>query len=76
LALAALDLSPVLNNIKNQTLVMAGSEDATTPPSLARELAGKIPHAMFRQIEGCGHCPQIENPALFVQVVEEFLGPA
>jgi pimeloyl-ACP methyl ester carboxylesterase len=31
---------------------------------------------MFRQIEGCGHCPQIENPALFVQVVEEFLGPA
>jgi 3-oxoadipate enol-lactonase len=76
LALAALDLSPVLKNIKNQTLVMAGSEDATTPPALARELAAKIPNAKFRELQGCGHCPQIENPALFVQVVEEFLSAA
>jgi 3-oxoadipate enol-lactonase len=76
LALANLDLSPLLKNIKNETLVMAGSEDATTPPALARELAAKIPGAKFRQIEGCGHCPQIENPALFVQAVEDFLSPA
>jgi 3-oxoadipate enol-lactonase len=73
LALAALDLSPVLRNIKNQTLVMAGSEDATTPSALARELAAKIPNAKFRELQGCGHCPQIEDPALFVQAVEEFL---
>lgn len=73
LALAALDLSPVLSNIKSETLVMAGSEDATTPPALARELAAKIPKAMFRELQGCGHCPQIENPALFVQAVEDFL---
>jgi 3-oxoadipate enol-lactonase len=76
LALANLDLSPVLKNIESETLVMAGSEDATTPPALARELAAKIPRARFRQIEGCGHCPQIENPVLFVQAVEEFLSPA
>ena len=76
LALAKLDLSPVLKNIRNETLVMAGSEDATTPPALARELAAQIPNAMFRQLEGCGHCPQIENPVLFVQVVEEFLSRA
>ena len=73
LALAALDLSPVLKDIKNETLVMAGSEDATTPPALARELAAKIPGAKFRQLDGCGHCPQIENPELFVQAVEDFL---
>jgi 3-oxoadipate enol-lactonase len=76
LALATLDLSPVLSNIKSETLVMAGSEDATTPPALARELAAKIPQAKFRELQGCGHCPQIENPALFVQVVEEYLGAA
>jgi 3-oxoadipate enol-lactonase len=76
LALANLDLSPVLKSIESETLVMAGSEDATTPPALARELAAKIPGATFRQIEGCGHCPQIENPALFVQAVEDFLSPA
>ncbi|HEY1287291.1 MAG TPA: alpha/beta fold hydrolase [Burkholderiales bacterium] len=73
LALAALDLSPVLKNIGNETLVMAGSEDATTPPALARELATRIPKAKFRQLDGCGHCPQIENPELFVQAVEAFL---
>jgi len=76
LALASLDLSPLLKNITTKTLVMAGSEDATTPPALARELAAKIPNASFRQLEGCGHCPQIENPALFVQAVEGFLSPS
>ena len=76
LALASLDLSAVLKKINHQTLVMVGSEDATTPPALARELAAKIPDAEFRQIDGCGHCPQIENPALFVQTVEAFLNPA
>ena len=73
LALAALDLGPVLKSIRNETLVMAGSEDATTPPALARELAAKIPQAKFRQLDGCGHCPQIENPELFVEAVEGFL---
>ena len=73
LALARLDFAPVLGAIRNPTMVMAGSEDATTPPALASELAARIQGAQFRRIEGCGHCPQIENPALFVQVVEEFL---
>jgi 3-oxoadipate enol-lactonase len=73
LALASLDLGPVLKDITNETLVMAGSEDATTSPALARELAAGIPGAKFRSIEGCGHCPQIEDPPLFVQAVEEFL---
>jgi 3-oxoadipate enol-lactonase len=75
LALAALDLSPVLQNITCETLVMAGSEDATTPPVLARELAAKIPGAKFRELDGCGHCPQIEDPTLFVRAVEDFLSP-
>jgi 3-oxoadipate enol-lactonase len=76
LALAQLDLSPVLHEIKSETLVLAGTEDATTPPALARELAAKIPNAKFREIPGCGHCPQIENPELYVRMVEGFLSPA
>jgi pimeloyl-ACP methyl ester carboxylesterase len=65
----------VLQNITCETLVMAGSEDATTPPVLARELAAKIPGAKFRELDGCGHCPQIEDPTLFVRAVEDFLSP-
>jgi 3-oxoadipate enol-lactonase len=74
LALAKLDLSAVLIGIGNRTLVMAGSEDATTPPALARVLAEGIPGAHFREIAGCGHCPQIEDPQKFVAEVERFLG--
>jgi pimeloyl-ACP methyl ester carboxylesterase len=52
---------------------MAGSEDATTPPALARELAAGIPGARFQEIRGCGHCPQIEGPAAFVEAIDGFL---
>jgi len=73
LALAKLDLSGVLKEIGNPTLVLAGSEDATTPPALARALAEGIPGAKFVELKGCGHCPQIEDPDAFVAAVEEFL---
>jgi 3-oxoadipate enol-lactonase len=73
LALAQLDLSAVLIGIGNRALVLAGSDDATTPPALARELASQIPGARFVEITGCGHCPQIERPGAFVEAVEGFL---
>ena len=76
LALAELDLSAVLIGIGNRALVMAGSDDATTPPALARELASEIPGARFLEIAGCGHCPQIEKPRAFVEAVEGFLASA
>jgi 3-oxoadipate enol-lactonase len=72
-ALVDVDLAPVLGAIRNPTLVMAGSEDATTPPALARELAAGIAGARFLEVPGCGHCPQIENPQAFADVLEEFL---
>jgi 3-oxoadipate enol-lactonase len=74
LALATLDLSAVLSKIKNTTLVMAGSEDATTPTALARQLAAGIAGATFVELAGCGHCPQLEDPQKFVAEVERFLG--
>ncbi len=73
MALVEVDLAPVLTAIGNRTLVMAGSEDATTPPALARALAERISGARFVEVPGCGHCPQIENPRLFAEIVEEFL---
>lgn len=74
LALAALDLTPVLAQIRNPTLVMVGSEDATTPAALARQLAAGIAGAKFVELAGCGHCPQLEDPQKFVAEVERFLG--
>ena len=74
LALASLDLKPHLGTIGCKTLVMAGELDQTTPAALARELAAGIRGAKFQELEGCGHCPQIEAPEAFVAAVRGFLG--
>jgi 3-oxoadipate enol-lactonase len=52
---------------------MAGALDAATPAPLARRLADGITGAKFLEIPDCGHCPQLEKPALFVSAVEDFL---
>lgn len=73
LALTRVDFVPLLARIRNKTLVMAGALDATTAPELARQLASGISGARFVEIPGCGHCPQIESPDLFVTLLDGFL---
>ena len=76
LALSTLDLKNDVSKIRNKTLVMAGELDLTTPVALARELAEGIPGAQFRELPGCGHCPQIEQPGQFIAAVRGFLETA
>ena len=73
IALSNLDFSSLLKKISCKTLVMVGALDQTTPPALARELAGGIAGAQFQELAGCGHCPQIERPAEFVAALRGFL---
>ena len=73
LALSMLDLKNDVSRIKNKTLVMVGELDLATPAALARELAAGIPGAQFRELPGCGHSPQLEQPESFVSVVTSFL---
>ncbi len=73
LALSEVDLTPLLAGIRNPAFVMVGALDGATPAPLARELANGIPGAGFMELPGCGHCPQLEQPEVFVQAVEEFL---
>jgi len=61
LALAELDLSSKIKNIRNSTLILCGALDQTTPPALARELAQKIPGARYEEIAESGHCPMLEQ---------------
>lgn len=72
LALAALDLTAQLHGIRNPTLVMCGALDQTTPPTLAREVARAIPGAVYRDIDGSGHCPMLEQPEALVSLIESF----
>jgi 3-oxoadipate enol-lactonase len=72
LALAALDLMPRLAGIRNPALVMCGALDQTTPPALARDVANGIPGAIYREIEGSGHCPMLEQPEALIALIESF----
>ena len=73
LALAQVDLTPLLAGIRNPAFVMVGALDGATPAPLARELAKGIRDAGFMEIPDCGHCPQLEKPEVFIKAVEEFL---
>lgn len=73
LALTEVDLAADLGRIGNRTLVLAGELDQTTAPPLVKKLAEGIPGARFVLVPGCGHCPQIERPDAFVELVGRFL---
>jgi 3-oxoadipate enol-lactonase len=55
-------------------LVVCGAEDKVTPPALSEELAAMIPGAKLEMIPGAGHISNLERPAEFNRIVEEFIG--
>ncbi len=55
------------------TLVLVGDQDTVTPPELSRELAEAIPGAELHILAGAGHLANIERPADFNRLVEEFI---
>lgn len=56
------DSRPDLAGIKVPTLIGVGTEDALTPPELAEEMAGAVPHADIVRFARSGHLPTMENP--------------
>jgi len=72
-ALANVEMHGALGGIANPTLVMIGLDDATTPPALSYELHEGIPGATLVEIPDCGHCPQIQAQAAFLDAVLGFL---
>ncbi len=71
LAGSRFDGSGEAGRIKSPTLVIHGSEDRYVPPSNARALAGAIPNARLRLIEGAGHLVFVERAE---EVNREVLG--
>jgi pimeloyl-ACP methyl ester carboxylesterase len=54
-------------------MVITGASDKIVPPADSIRLAGNIPNATLIVIPQAGHIPQEEQPATFMQAVEEFL---
>ena len=59
--------------IRVPTLVLVGDQDTVTPPALSQELAALVPGAELHAMAGAGHLANIERPADFNRLVEEFI---
>jgi len=67
------DLTEGAKLIRVPTTVIVGDQDLSTPPELARELAGLVPGAKIEIIAGAGHLPCIEQPDVTRGLIETHL---
>lgn len=72
-ALTALDIRSAVPGLAMPVMVMVGAEDEATPPAMARELAGLVPGAVFVELEGLAHVPQMQDTRRFMGEIEAFL---
>ncbi len=62
-----------LGEIEVPTLVIAGDQDFVFPPECQAQLAQGIHGSQLVLVEGAGHDPEDEQPALVLGVVRSFL---
>jgi len=66
-----------LHKVAAPTLVLYSDADRFFSSAMAREIASAIPvGADLDEIVDSGHCPMVEQPQAFAQVVTRFLKPA
>lgn len=68
-----LGLDENLCGIGMPVLVMTGKHDRMVNPEETRRLAAELPNAELSVFEACGHLPQEEQPARFIEEVGGFL---
>jgi pimeloyl-ACP methyl ester carboxylesterase len=62
-----------LHRVTQPTLLIHGAEDRVVHPASARWAAQERPDWRFVMIEDMGHTPQLEDPDLFVSIVNGWL---
>lgn len=72
-AIRDLDYGARLSQIAAPTLVIAGGQDAGTPPAMSEALARGIPGARLAVIPGAAHLSAVEAPREFGALVGDFL---
>ena len=72
-AIQSANLTDEVFKIENDTLVINGSKDISTPPELGRQLKDLITNGTFRELDGIGHVPPLQDPNLTIKILREFL---
>ncbi len=67
------DLTADAGRIAAPTLCVAGDQDGSTPPDVVRSTASLVPGARFELIDGCGHIPCVEKPAVLGRLIHNHL---
>ena len=70
------DLRPDAGRIAIPTLCVAGDQDGSTPADVVKGTADLIPGARFALIDGAGHIPCIEKPAVLSTLIKAHLQEA
>jgi pimeloyl-ACP methyl ester carboxylesterase len=71
--LTTFDRRKALGDIKVPTLLVAGSEDKTAPPSVMEKMWQKIPGSEYVLIPDCGHLGPMDRPDEFNAALLAFL---
>lgn len=72
-ALSGTDFYETTATLRLPALIIAGTNDGSTPPDLVRETADLIPGSRFALIQGAGHLPMVEKPAEYAALLDTFL---
>jgi len=67
------DLTPLLANIRQSTLLIWGDQDTATPLSDGKLMEKLIPDAGLVVLEGAGHFSYLDSPYIFNAVLKSFL---
>lgn len=67
-----IDSRPSLPAIACPTLVLAGRQDALTPPPVQEEMAAAIPDATLVILPHCGHLAPLELPDLVTRLLRDW----
>ncbi len=71
--ISGLDLDERLSDITCPTLVLVGEQDPSTPPAVARRLAGAIERSSLMVIPNSSHIATVEAPAAVNTALLDFL---
>lgn len=72
-AILSHDVSGRLPGVRTPTLVVAGSDDQSTPPESNRRIASLIPGAAYREIAGGRHFPNVDFNVEFDAIMLDWL---
>lgn len=71
---AATGQPPSYLTVSVPVLIIEGGRDGLKPPGWAKELQGQIPGSSSAVVDNAGHCPQIERPHDFRDLLLAFAG--